>query len=122
MRPISFRIWPLLSILIVLLLGQVWVLLAAKQGIVQQTVAETSQVRTVSEGHLTLAPKRQAVRNHSGSAQLPALFPLLLTLLPVLIVTPVLGRWPLGYLNFANHRLGGWQEANLQFRFTQSRQ
>lgn len=108
--------------MIVLLLGQVWVLLAAKQGIVQQTVAETTQVRVVSEGQVTLAPKRQAVRHLSSGTQLPAFPPVLLALLPVLVALPLLVRWPSGYLNFANHRLGGWQESNLQFRFTQSRQ
>lgn len=122
MRPFYSRLWPLLSILTVLLLGQVWVLLAAKQGIVQQTVAETSQVRVVSEGQVTLAPKRQLQRTQSSGVQLPAFSPLLLILLPLLVAKPLLGRWPPGYLNFANHRLGGWQEANLQFRFTQSRQ
>ncbi|WP_434356608.1 hypothetical protein NF212_13905 [Parasalinivibrio latis] len=82
--------------------------------------------------NLSIAPEREYVRVHYPRILLPTEpeiqesnlpeWPVVLQLvLAGVLSLSLFARMPRRYLESASHRLGGWRESNLQYRFIQSR-
>ncbi|CAH0532813.1 hypothetical protein VST7929_00660 [Vibrio stylophorae] len=119
--------WGMLSLLVLVLL--------CSRTLAERAVTFETQInphQLVSEALLPAAlpdshtPRLYLGKTPSKSNTLPAIFPpqrlwlLALFSFALLVALLLKQQIPSHYLRFPHHRLGGWQEANLRYRFAQA--